>query len=270
MTDLIKIPKSIFYSYKEDYNSDTSDVAKKYDAVYSKFTCFTNPSVVLITKPPRKHQSNNTERKYANKDIYKIILGFLNVLNNANYAKIVNKLSLLITPETIQIIVNEILRICTIQIFYVKLYIQLLRDLLERCCSAERIIAFMCIKKYGADYFAKKEWIYKKKLANSQYADFCLLQKFKTHILAKNTLLLRLHHEFDDKLMPETYLNDLLNDLEMLPQDNITLILELLLLLTPTYKTMVSSTALTKLTAIEYTSKKNQFIVQELLKVYCA
>ena len=270
MTDFIKIPKHVFCSYKDKFCGHENNVAKKYDLIYATYTCFTNPPVVLVAKTTRKHQSHNNERKYVNKDIYKTILGFLNVLNSANYTKIVNKLSILITPDNIQVIVNEILRICTIQIFYVKLYIKLLRDLLERCCTAERITAFLCIKKYGADYFAKKEWIYKRKTATTVYADFCLLQKFKTHVLAKNILLSQLHREFDDQLVPKNYATELLDD--CLKQEDITLILEVFLALTPFIieTNTIPCDVHAKLDAIKSNSKKNQFMIQELRRLYVA
>jgi hypothetical protein len=146
----------------------------------------------------------------------------------------------------------------------------LLRDLIDRCCSAERIIAFLCIKKYGADYFTKKEWIYDKKNAGTVYADFCLLQKFKSHILAKNVLLLRLHQEFDNQLVPANYITELFDDIVSLVnnQDNITLILEILLELMP-FKN-VPCNVHAKLDAIQCDSKKNQFIIQELKRLYDA
>ena len=281
MTDLIIISKSTFESFKNQF-TPCIEINKKYQQIYTTYTCFTNPPVETFkfyTKI-KKHVAIEP-RKFANKDIYKNILGFLNVLNKSNYPKIINKISIIITIDNIQIIVNEILRICTIQIFYIELYIKLLSDVLERCCSVEKKIALSCIKKYATEFFANKEWIHvsNNQVATTAYGEFCIFQKYKTHILAKNMLLIQLHQVFDNQIISNSFFCNLLDDVEMLfkshQDDNVTLILEMMLELSPfIIKTkIIPCNIQQKLQNIELLNvgaKKNYFIIQELKRLYDA
>ena len=99
----------------------------------------------------KKNHFNDERPTYADrkpKDLNKIILGILNVLNNDNYHKMFTKIRLMKNEHNISKIILEILDKCSIQVFYLNIYMRLIEDIVNICSDIESKIAIEAINKF--------------------------------------------------------------------------------------------------------------------------
>lgn len=294
--DIITINRNVFLEKKHNEINHITKI--KYDDIYKTYQCFT---VTTLIPPPslvKYHEDNNRifknrkriERKdesyFTNrkKDIHRTILGIYNVLNHDNYNKMLSKMRLIKNETNISLIVNDLLDKCTIQIFYLNIYIKFLHDIEELCTPQERLIVINCFNTFINDYVSKHEWINEKIIESySDYNAFCDSQKRKNIIIAKNIILCNLLNLYDDlSISIDDYIIHLVNDLKTLcfadnkvdnDDCNIILIVQMILDIIKSYKNYNNQVDFQmlkeNLDEIKNTisNKKLQFLIEDLAKI---
>lgn len=207
MTDIITVSVNIFDSIKKTSIIDTN-IKSKYDKIFEKYECFfkTNIGPKNIDPKNNKYGTNHHSKKIdvflheqpvrtpikKQKTLHQEILGLLNVLNKANYSKILSKFRLMASKENITVLVEEILHKSCLQIVYVSYYTQLLLDLIEKSGYSSQIIKTVEIfykNLLESDYIIFQN----KSNITDEYDLFCTEQKHKTLVQAKNNLVIILN-----------------------------------------------------------------------------
>ena len=210
MIDLIiKTPKE-FYEAKDSIKVSEC-LTEKYLKIFQNYECFLPHCKVASTSQcksvPFKTISSKKktggfhevhEKSFSgNKPIEKTILGILNVVNASNYAKNLNKIRFNSSEKTIEVIISEILHKCCLQIFYVNIFIKLIKDMIS--LSGYSDIIKTKIKMFVGTFSQNEDELILKKPTtvekHTEYDIFCLEQKFKNYSIAKNTLINYLHAE---------------------------------------------------------------------------
>ena len=238
MTDIIVINRNVFYEKKNGTCSMMEHIQKKYEEMLKSFTCFTTNSFTTPLNARAHHTEgykggrhgqlscrNGKDDSYFHtkkKDLNKIMMGILNVLNHDNYNKMLNRIRLLKTDTNITAIINDILQKCSLQAFYLNIYIKLLHDILSHCTECERNNAIETINTYVKTYIDSREWM---QLAVgdscTEYDAFCDSQKQKSIVIAKNMILCELFKRFDLHMKQDEYIESLENSLDSLCQSSI-------------------------------------------------
>lgn len=255
--EIITINRNVFIEKK--INKINEIIKAKYDDIYKIYQCFTvttliPPSIVKYhednrvyknrKKIEKKEESYFTNRK---KDLHKTVLGIFNILNRDNYNKMLSKMRLIKNEVNIAFIINDLLDKCTIQIFYLNIYIRFLYDIEKLCTPQERLLVVNCFNVFIKDHVNKREWITEKIIESySDYNAFCDSQKRKNIILAKNKILCNLFNMYNDlDIGIDDYIIQLVNDLKSLcfsdnkvdnDDCNIILIVQMILDIIKSYK----------------------------------
>lgn len=271
--DIIILDKNIFLENK-DKNEINLVLKNKYDELYKKYTCFSNVNVIPPFLYKKKHENKNKNicfpKKY--KKLSSIILGILNVLNNSNYLKKIKEIKLLKSEHNIEEIIKEILSKCCMQIFFLNIYIRLLRDLTDISSEKEKIIIFQVLNSYiNNNYINDKEWLYTESTESvCEYDNFCNDQKKKTSIISKNMMVSKLLLNFTlDKTIDDYIIlivKDLKNNFDN--ENIIIIIIQMLNYIETVYKNKISQYLnLNKNIIIKkITGYKNKFIIEEFYK----
>ncbi len=296
MTDIIIINRNVFLERK--HNVINSITRSKYDDIYKTYQCFSANLVIapLIikyhednrvykNKPKRNdRRDDNTYFNNRKKDLHRTILGIFNVLNHDNYNKMLAKVRLLKTDVNISFIINDLLDKCTIQVFYLNVYIKFLHDIEELCSPQERLLVITCFNTFIKNHIDSREWINGKIIEScSDYNAFCDSQKKKNIIQAKNIIICHLLNLYDDlEFTIDNYIVMLVDDLkhlcfsvEKVDNDdcNIVLIVQMLIDIIKTYKNYNNQIELSNLIdSLEdikdtITSKKLKFMIEDLAKL---
>lgn len=172
----------------------TNELLEKYNKLLG-FDCFSN-KIIYKDKPYRclndKKNFRNRERDNRRKPIERVILGILNIINNDNYDRILNKLRLVATEENITNIINEILNKCCSQFFFMKVFLKLIIDLVN--VTGYHEIMMVNINNFIDSFVLNNEYLYIKNVEDKKtdYDNFCNDQKHKSYTLAKNLLIFEL------------------------------------------------------------------------------
>ena len=152
------------------------------------------------------NRNNNFNKKYnildrpnkKNKTFENKILGILNIVNEANYSKMLNKIRLIKSDENITDIIFEILKISTIQIFYLQIYIKLLRDIFEYSTKTEQDKITLFLNTYFNDFIENRQW---KEVRNTEtdYNSFCNYKKKQDVMISNNIIINELQKNFNGK-----------------------------------------------------------------------
>jgi len=190
-----------FISSESNPNILSNELLEKYNKLFG-YDCFSN-KIIYKDKPYRclndkndKKNFRHRERDNRRKPIEKIILGILNIINNDNYDKILNKLRLVATEENITSIINEILNKCCSQFFFMKVFLKLIIDLVN--VTGYHEIMMVNINNFIDSFVINNEYLYIKELEDknknkkTDYDNFCNNQKHKSYTLSKNLLIFEL------------------------------------------------------------------------------
>ena len=187
--DIAIVKPSDFYKRK-GVLIDT-DIQERYKKLFQDYNCFSDNAIIVIQPnhkplPPRKHSSNKKEPK----SIKRFMMGLLNVINLNNYHKLLLKTKMYINHENTKEIFQEILEKCASQVFYMHIYVALMRDLMNSFNDSERETALQVIGLF-AEEFMKEGYVLKQPSgSHDSYHDFCMVQKQKMNILARNMMVL--------------------------------------------------------------------------------
>ena len=221
MTDIILISTSIFYSIKEALILDEK-ITQKYTDLYNKYDCF---SKVHIPSPNVSLSSSNTFVGQRNKfksnnhppirttNLKKTIVGLLNIINDTNYLKMFNKIRIIMNPQNIEYIINELLQKCCLQIFYIKIFMKLFMNIYEISQTSEKEIISTIVNLYVNNYVDNKEYKITEIVMKNAYDHFCYVQKHKTYMNAKHVLILELFKNNMIKMNIKEYVEYLINEI---------------------------------------------------------
>lgn len=229
--DLIQYNVSDFINNKK-INKEYDIIKTKYDIIY-KNTCFSSKE--SFNNEYNKNYTKKPNTEVIKKDIGRSILGVLNVLNTRNYAKMLNQLRLLQTTKNIDIIIKEILSICTKQAFYLKLYIKLIEDIILNSLQTDKEKIYIIINDYISHSINEIEIYLKNDSKNieyqvNKYDEFCDKQKEKNNIVSTNMIIINLFKKFKTNMNSCIYYDILKNILNTkLNDDKIILIIQLLI-----------------------------------------
>jgi hypothetical protein len=290
MTDIIIINPSHFFEKRLELDKETS-IYKKYDDLFKKYQCFSNTQINLFVPPKndysfkgnnrynnKKNHFNDERPTYADrkpKDLNKIILGILNVLNNDNYHKMFTKIRLMKNEHNISKIILEILDKCSIQVFYLNIYMRLIEDIVNICSDIESKIAIEAINKFVNYYIDNSEWMneYIAIDKDDEYNSFCNSQKLKSLLIAKNMMINRLMTIFNLEKSVEEYgyiiITDLKKTLELKNENVCILLIQMLIYMLKTVKPLVK-----KIFDIDHkyiysrvVGSKTKFVIDEFLAI---
>jgi hypothetical protein len=295
MTDIIVINPNLFAERGSQITVDPS-LQKKYEDIFQKYSCFTTPASVSSHGKFVVNNNNNDNnsshyhkgrhyfgrknhqkdedrsfitRKPKDKDIAKVLLGIMNVINQSNYNKMLNKIRLLKSDANINIIVVEILKTSTVQNFYMNIYMKLLHDIIEHCSESEKQKTFQTITDFIASFIDAKEWLTTAVPENDDYSAFCDFQKAKNIVIAKNVLILELVKRFSLVVDLHSYVRSLVTDLDTLISENdddkSTAILHMLVQIAKSDEKLINVKVNDLF--VKSSSKKNNFVMEELAEL---
>lgn len=294
MIDIIIINESIFLENKKTKEADAiiTTIQEKYNEIFKKYPCFSATQVNSFIPTTKSIEQQQFYRNYSNnkkqfhkenesinpfiskkpKELERIILGILNVLNHSNYNKMLTKIRLIKSDNNIAIIINEILQKCSMQIFYINIYMKLLKDIINLCTDQEKKIVFENINLYVNQYIILNEWMNEYIInIDDEYNSFCIKQKQKATLIAKNIMIYNLITLFNLTKNIKDYsmiiINDLKLNIENKNEDCSILLFQMLIFITKTEKKIIKEIGNWDFDYIhsKISSNKFKFIVEEFI-----
>lgn len=302
MTDIIIINESIFLKRKNIIiQEELTNIQKKYKEIFIKYPCFSAIQVNSFISTNNKSTDQQFNRSRSNthingynnkkhfykeddkinpriskkpKELEKIILGILNVLNDKNYNKMLTKIRFLKSDNNIAIIINEILDKCSMQIFYVNIYMKLLNDIVNLCTELEKKITFENMNLYINKYIISNEWMndYIINIEDS-YNSLCTNMKKKKTLVAKNIMIYNLIKLFNLDKNIKHYVTILINDLKLNldnEKEEISIIIfQMIIFITKTEKKLIKEIGILnhKYLYSKILSNKLKFTIEEFLEL---
>lgn len=244
MSDLLIRTLSEFMKIKETIHMDP-DIHQRYQTLFSKYDCFSlvyNSNCIHSHKPsPRQYykelttvakRSRGKDEKrnvIEKKSLDRTILGILNVINQSNYVKNLNKIRINATQDTIAMIIQEILMKCCLQIFYLKIFVRLIADMMK--LSGYGSIISQEIDIFVKKFINEKEYIFNGQEGNhiSEYDLFCKEQTHKAFASSKNFLILELFNENILEFDMNQYISHFIEEIKACDEKEIDLLINIML-----------------------------------------
>lgn len=267
--DTIQINKTKFLENKiinvnEDYYKN---ILNKYDLIFKKYKCFSSKNIFNEEYNKNYTKKNNNNKWIIKKNIDKSIINILNILNEANYTKMLDRIKIIKSKNNLNIIVKEILNNCTKQSFYLKMYIKFIEDILNFSIDEDKKTILLIIN----DYISKSINVIEIYLKNNSitssiedYDNFCDIQKQKKEIISKNIIIINLFKKFNTENNLNYYYNILKNVLNTcLNEEKLILIIQLLIEI----KTNDNSININVNLINDTNNKRLNFFIEELNKI---
>lgn len=123
--------------------------------------------------------------------------GLLNIINKNNYSKISNKVRYLIATGSMETIIDTILDTACCQVFYISIFYRLLVDTINAAIDPDAFIASTRIDAFIETFIEEKQFLYftshcDKVQSESNYMQFCMLQKHKCLATSRNLVVFEL------------------------------------------------------------------------------
>lgn len=192
--DIVVVKPNDFYKRKGV--TIDKDIQERYKKLFQDYNCFSDNAIIVIQPnhkplPPRKHaQPNRLHDRKEPKTTKRFMMGLLNVINVENYHKLLLKAKMYINRDNAKEIFGEILEKCSSQVFYIHIYIALMRDLMNSFNESERETAIDVVRQFATEYLQEGYVLKQATKQGDSYHNFCMLQKQKMNILSKNTMML--------------------------------------------------------------------------------
>lgn len=175
------------------------DLEKYYDDFFNRYDCFTKPLNYDNNYKKYNYKSRSVggyERRFPKrtKDIHKQTLEILNKINSRNYKKMLVRMRHIVNENNISLVIDGILKQCTLQIAFKDVFLELLHDIYISSTPAIKKIIKINSNQFIEKYLLDKDFVIFNESQNKvcSYDDFCLQQKKKTIILSKNIINLEL------------------------------------------------------------------------------
>lgn len=140
--------------------------------------------------------------------------GLLNIINKTNYPKVSHKVQQMVSSGTVEMIIDTVLDTACCQVFYIDIFYRLIMDVLEAADEnmaetiKQRIYTFIEV------FIRDALFVYHQDMdtSESQYMQFCLLQKHKCLATSRNLVILELlRNAHSTKWSVQSYLDHLLD-----------------------------------------------------------
>ena len=203
MFEVVTISKAVLLD-KKRYVGKDPDIDARYKSLFTKLDCFQSNYMIPVSKVGKNGKEEYKRYQYSsrvppngsminNKSTTKRLTSILNVLNEANYDKQAHKVFFLMKDEDIIQMTQLILDTCTIQVFYINLFIKLLLDISK---TEHKVKVINTINKFVEDFWDGKcmDLITPKGEFNT-YDIFCHKQKHKTLCVSRGIVVMHLLNE---------------------------------------------------------------------------
>jgi hypothetical protein len=197
MLKVVTFSKATILERKKGVQRDP-DIDAKYRDIF-KLDCFQSNYTIPLNKLLKNKDDNARRYKTSlppshiminNKSIAKRLTSILNVLNEANYEKQAHKVFFLMKDDDIIQMTRLILDTCTIQVFYITLFIKLLNDLLR---TEHKVKVQNTIDQFVAEFWnGQSAGFTAPKGEFTTYDLFCLKQKHKAIYTARAKVVFHL------------------------------------------------------------------------------
>ena len=198
MLKVVTFNKAAMLERKQGVQRDP-DIDAKYRDIFV-LDCFQSTYTIPLNKL-MKGKDVDTRHRYKtsippnniminNKSITKRLTSILNVLNEANYEKQVHKVFFLMKDDDIIQMTRLILDTCTIQVFYITLFIKLLNDLLR---TEHKVKVQNTINQFVDEFWNGRCISFTTPNGEfSKYDVFCMEQKHKATYIARAKVVFHL------------------------------------------------------------------------------
>ena len=276
MLDLIVKTREEFINSKHQFQIDHV-MNEKYILFLKSYECFSLKCLSIKNIP---HHKSHIRRKQIDeinhgktKTIDKTLQGILNIINMSNYSKNLNKIRLQVSDDNIETVIAEILNKCCVHIFYLQVFLKLIKDIDQLSGYHAKIVSQ--IQKFISDFIAHNEEYTLDHVAQvDDYDDFCKQQKQKVHAISKNKLIIELimnHDNVYDINKYFLYFSDILHHTN---ENNFDIIILIVFDIVKTCKRKIKEEHLIQLkynigmtlkACAEKKNMKRVFIIQDLL-----
>lgn len=203
--------------------------------------------------------------------------GLLNVINKNNFNKIFNKIKPLIVDANILIITDVILDTACFQVFYIKIFLGLLDEVIKLSSEEGKSIVNECISKFINDFITDELYMYKTTGSHNKYHEFCLLQKHKCLVTSRNHVMLELIKSGHcQEWTVQSYCDNLLMTVSNLQYDdhcsNVDSNIDIIICMVKDIKTKepnvrITQTYIDTLKSLLNNSQRLKFIVDDIAKL---
>lgn len=190
MTDITTIPACQFYEIKGTVGPPPETVRSRYEKLFASHSCFTQ--VVQPFLPPKQPKTpvHIAPRITKTTNIKKQMVGILNIINESNYQKMFNKIRMMINSQNIEYIVTELLTKCCLQVFFIHVFLRLLGNIVSVCERSEKDKIYQTVNSYVNSFVENNEYMLPAKPEGAgAYDSFCMVQKHKSIVIAKNIII---------------------------------------------------------------------------------
>lgn len=219
MVDISIIPKDTFLVFRNIKPPD--DISKKYEDMFVKYDCFSNSTNYIVTTkvfPSKqnnysKAKSHSVHSQYDNKKKFtsitrvtrrtigvsdtpdrhylKRVKAILNVINDSNFDKQLNKLKFIIQEDNIDNIMEILINSAVLQVFYIHIFVKLFKELLDGSFKAHVLRA---LDNFVSEFISQNAIKYPifDQSEYSEYDCFCLQQKHKTMVTSKACFIINI------------------------------------------------------------------------------
>lgn len=228
MTDFIQYNKESFFAIKNTILLEDS-IKDKYDIIFNSHDCFNNMIFISIVKNKKdigsfpknivKLNTQDVKRKIFMKPIRKPIdstengyikkcKSILNIINDTNYTKQLSKLKFLIDNDNIDEIIEVIVNISILQVFYIHIFVKLLTDINQN----HKIRKFL--NEYIMSYLDKGFcYNFDNVQSSNEYDMFCDIQKHKTRMISTGKVMFIYIHNSLCDISKKEFINIIMSNI---------------------------------------------------------
>jgi hypothetical protein len=200
MFEIVTINKADLLKRKSNVGK-CQEIDIRYNDLFTKLDCFQSNYMIPASKLVKNGKEEHKRYHYSsrvmpignminNKSTTKRLTSILNVLNEANYDKQAHKVFFLMKDEDIIQMTQLILDTCTMQVFYINLFIKLLLDISK---TEHKKKVKNTINKFVEDFWDGKYMdLISPSGEFSKYDIFCFKQKHKTMCVSRGMVVLHL------------------------------------------------------------------------------
>lgn len=252
MTELVQYSKDDFSRIK-GLIQIPQEIKDKYEQLFADHECFQHASFLIPFKFQKDKKNiglkqldsrDNKKRQIfhkiqrrplatdiGDKHFSKRVKGLLNIINDTNYEKQINKLIFTIEHDNVDAIISIVMSTSVLQVFYIGIFIRILNDISK---TSYKHNVKNEIDMFIHNFFANKEmYLSTIDTTTSDYDIFCFKQKHKVLTVSKAIVILHLiKHDlttFTLQQFVENITNDIDNALNMPDDHTFDIILQILL-----------------------------------------
>ena len=221
----------------------------------------------------------NYKSNEPNRIVKRQLQGLLNVISVNNFSKILNRIKVFITDDTLDVITDVILDTACCQVFYITIFYNLLMEIRSYVNDAGKAVIDNQIARYVNDYIGDELYLFKssnriENTPENKYHEFCIVQKHKCLATSRNHVVMEMiknKHVNDWTL--QSYCDNLcytITNLEYtIVEDSLEVNVDIIISMIKDLKTKdknikISSTALDNIKTMLNNSQRLKFMVEDI------